>query len=501
LNLSNATANDNGTAADPSDDGMLAFGTAAASYGPFTSATHLNTSLVTKVVLPTTCVTIEKSAFKKLQYLAEIDLKNVKTINQDAFNGCKNLTAVAIGTTLADDDATGIAIATDAFSGCAKLATVELGTINAGVIADDAFGSAANVAAVETFKFNAIAAAIGAVAFDLATVKTLYFQKYLAAANLIPTDAFADNAFDATADETDYHIYYNVTKPSTVVGDAALAFEDDAFGALADDRIITLHTSEDIQTAYGNANAINKVTISGDFSGAFTIGKGEEGSKVLIKDKNSSNYYYYFNATANTKIAKVQESGADVSIYQAYFDVVGDALNIYFMPLQVANGFYGIANGQTIIIKSNKEDAVEAAPLGAADITMIKDYTGNVLNKLQITAGAMSKLAVMSNAFYLNNGANDVWFFNNPATSGFGFTKYNSAKQSGLAANCVNMQTPVTAAARVNIIWLDESNTTAIQNIQAKAAQSDAIYNLSGQKVGNSYKGLVIKNGKKYIQK
>jgi len=29
----------------------------------------------------------------------------------------------------------------------------------------------------------------------------------------------------------------------------------------------------------------------------------------------------------------------------------------------------------------------------------------------------------------------------------------------------------------------------------------DAIYNLAGQKVGASYKGFVIKNGKKYIQK
>ena len=43
-------------------------------------------------------------------------------------------------------------------------------------------------------------------------------------------------------------------------------------------------------------------------------------------------------------------------------------------------------------------------------------------------------------------------------------------------------------------------NATAIE--AAKAAKADdAIYNLAGQKVSASYKGFVIKNGKKYIQK
>jgi hypothetical protein len=39
-------------------------------------------------------------------------------------------------------------------------------------------------------------------------------------------------------------------------------------------------------------------------------------------------------------------------------------------------------------------------------------------------------------------------------------------------------------------------------NAVKKAANADgAIYNIAGQKVNASYKGLVIKNGKKYIQK
>ena len=42
---------------------------------------------------------------------------------------------------------------------------------------------------------------------------------------------------------------------------------------------------------------------------------------------------------------------------------------------------------------------------------------------------------------------------------------------------------------------------TAINTIEADKAQDGVIYNLAGQKVDKSYKGLVIKNGKKVINK
>ena len=509
LDLSNATEF-NPTPATPSTKtGMIAFGNGGDGYGPFTSATHASTSLITKVVLPTTCYEINANAFKGLQYLSEIDLKNVKTIGANAFNGCKALPAVAIGTAIADNATSynGVAIGANAFDGCAKLATVEVGKIATATIADNAFGSTpATAAGVKTFKFNTIANALTG-AWNLATVTTLYFQKYIATADLVPSGSFT-NAFNPAAEEKDYHVYYNVTLP-TGTPTAALAINAEAFSTDAGAvRIITLHTSEAVQTAYGSATAINKVTISGDFSGSFTIGKGDEGSKVLIKDKNSSNYYYYYKATPVTAIPKEQESGANVTVYQAYTDGAGDEVDIYLMPLQVKNGKYGVATGETVIIKSNKENAVEAGP--GTTVTMLVDYakiseTRVWANDLQITTAAKSKLAVMSDPLLLNNGSNDVWFFNNPASSGFGFTKYDASKQNGLGANTVYFQTAVSAAApRLNIIWLDEEgNTTAIQKVELEntSINNDAIYNVAGQKVSASYKGLVIKGGKKYIQK
>ena len=45
------------------------------------------------------------------------------------------------------------------------------------------------------------------------------------------------------------------------------------------------------------------------------------------------------------------------------------------------------------------------------------------------------------------------------------------------------------------------NGTTGINTIEADKAQNGVIYNLAGQKVDNSYKGLIIKNGKKMLQK
>ena len=67
---------------------------------------------------------------------------------------------------------------------------------------------------------------------------------------------------------------------------------------------------------------------------------------------------------------------------------------------------------------------------------------------------------------------------------------------------------PVAPAAARQVVWLDEEgNTTAIETVEVttepagKMNSNNAIFNIAGQKVGADYKGLVIKNGKKYIQK
>ncbi|MBR3471087.1 MAG: hypothetical protein IKH22_00680 [Prevotella sp.] len=63
------------------------------------------------------------------------------------------------------------------------------------------------------------------------------------------------------------------------------------------------------------------------------------------------------------------------------------------------------------------------------------------------------------------------------------------------------LQTAAPADIVIKRIYLVKSNT-AVEAIQAdNAVKSSDLYNLAGQKVDASYKGIVIKNGKKYLMK
>ena len=62
------------------------------------------------------------------------------------------------------------------------------------------------------------------------------------------------------------------------------------------------------------------------------------------------------------------------------------------------------------------------------------------------------------------------------------------------------MKKGATQNGRLDVVWLDEGEATAIQNVKT-TVESNAIYNLAGQKVDAAYKGIVIMNGKKMIQK
>ena len=56
----------------------------------------------------------------------------------------------------------------------------------------------------------------------------------------------------------------------------------------------------------------------------------------------------------------------------------------------------------------------------------------------------------------------------------------------------------------LNLSYLSEEDyniATGISVAETKKAQNDAIYNLAGQKVDKDYKGVIIVNGKKYLQK
>jgi hypothetical protein len=58
-----------------------------------------------------------------------------------------------------------------------------------------------------------------------------------------------------------------------------------------------------------------------------------------------------------------------------------------------------------------------------------------------------------------------------------------------------------TVVKKVEIYKKTKGGTTAIRSLESAKPGHDVIYNFAGQKVDASYKGLVIKNGRKVVQK
>lgn len=291
LDLTTATEYNNGAKV-----GMTTFGTATAIYGPLTSATYDTNAMIEEVKLPSTCVTINDYALANCTALKTIDLKAVKTFGEAAFRDDIALPSVVIGTApaaaFADDE--GISIGDNAFTGCTALKTVELGQLIAASVSDDAFAADApsEAAAIETVKYNEIAEVQTTIPFAaLTTIKEVHFQKYIKVADAVCSGSFEVDGANALLTK----IYYNA---STVVLPSAayvVPFEADAFDTSGNgNQPATLYCLDAFYTSDTgfdtDPNALDGVLIAA--SADVVIGKDGK----LIKDKNSSNYYYLNSA-------------------------------------------------------------------------------------------------------------------------------------------------------------------------------------------------------------
>lgn len=86
-----------------------------------------------------------------------------------------------------------------------------------------------------------------------------------------------------------------------------------------------------------------------------------------------------------------------------------------------------------------------------------------------------------------------------PTTGYFNNPQIGVQTDSGIVAE--DGDVILTSTAGVNIFKIVVDETTDIKTIVKVNTPSDHIYNLAGQKVSKSYKGIVIINDKKYIQK
>lgn len=203
-------------------------------------------------------------------------------------------------------------------------------------------------------------------------------------------------------------------------------------------------------------------------------------------DKKTKGYAMkgFYDAANSYKIKT-----ADVTtVYEAYIND-GD---VVLSRLKKKGEYYEIPAGLAVIVRTVEE----------ATINPIKD-NGIVApgSSLLTLAGNELKSVAADNTD--KPEANYIYALTNKAGEGFAFSFYTGAKLNNGNIYVVNSKAP-SASGRLNIIFLDENGNveyeaTAIQSIETENEDAPA-YNLAGQKVNASYKGVVIKNGKKYIK-
>ena len=437
----------------------------------FASAANAANSTLTSVTLRNEMTDI-KTAFQFCTGIKTITLPtgatSITAIANDAFKGCTGLESIAIPANVKT-------IGSSAFEGCTSLATVTF-----------AHGSA------DTFT------KINAMAFGKTAIASITIPAVLPVGT---ADGVASTAFYGC--EKLKSFTYN---PSGTV--TAAVIDDLAFVG-CEGVVITTSASYIAKNPTAPTNA--SYGTSGGDAAAITFTPKQYKS-------NSSKYYICYKAPKAIKIKK-----SDAKVYFAYLDEGNGALNLQLYKSK--NNYYTIDNGGVVLILTEKSDlayedgtAADKGIWGFNEYWKLDDTTPNVddatddaafgaaiatTNALHIvtdqngTARADLELRAATNGYKLFGWVNSA--------SGTGFQQITSGTTFPLQSMYI-FATPTSAAGRLTINWLDEDGnieeqTTAIQSVKGAKAENGASYNLAGQKVNAAYKGVVIKDGKKYIQK
>ena len=438
----------------------------------------------------------------------------LKVIGANAFEGLSVLTSIVFSNT-----ETGIEVNSEAFKNTMALTTLEFPKVKVTVKANSFKGSY-----ISTLTFNGEADVQGAFGSDELTAITFNGNVKAAAASLtgakLVTYNFNANltagyiiasAFKRVGDKQTITVNYKPTDEGL-----ALGFDQEAFGEEGATKWATFKTTE----AYGV-----KITKAAGDGG---LGWKTDGSKygvtvdytpttpdpttikVANKEGSSSSYYYgtWFSTAKAIKIAKKQTDAGNVMVYGAYVDNAKEGTAILMDQLTLIGGYYYVPKETPVIVKASKNAPVVYEENKEAALNSVKyKYDKTTLaSEIKWNDGASEKFAkdIKDVAAAAVGGPYVVYFLAPIEQYGFLWSKFkdNTIVATG-AAGGFYVYAKEAAGARLNVIWLDgseEDEATAIKAVKT-AAEKGAIYNLAGQKVNASYKGVVIKDGKKYIQK
>ena len=227
---------------------------------------------------------------------------------------------------------------------------------------------------------------------------------------------------------------------------------------------------------YGNAVAVT-LSEDKDFSAVSDI---ENATVTLTRT---------FNANAwNTLVLPFDLSADEVS------SVLGSNAKVatYTGTTQNSDGTYSLNFENATAITAN----VPVFVYGANDVTA-KEISGKTIKAGTPSSTPDGAAFTFQGSYSSSTPVSDGSFF---ISSDNNFYKANgSEKMKGLRA--VFVPTTEESASAKGLKMNISGTVTGINGVAVEKAFDEPIYNIAGQKVTKNYKGLVIKNGKKYVNK
>jgi hypothetical protein len=256
-----------------------------------------------------------------------------------------------------------------------------------------------------------------------------------------------------------------------------------------------------LETAYvpfpGKANICDLTT---DASPALISSKHTEAPFNLYDITESADGIISFVAKKELKYKSVTEDFEimDVTSTNAS-NVKGVFCNWNFKDAVVESLNDTYANGQQAVkVKRNGSIESSALPITLHNLSFrvwSEGYQTRVTTRYK--AADENSWTIISS----NNGKNTEIIAPNSAVT----LRYNTVIPKGFQLQILVQGVNAATVGHIDDITVsikdDDANTDAVESIQVVHRNNSQTYNLNGQKVGNHYRGMIIRNGKKHLMR
>lgn len=223
-------------------------------------------------------------------------------------------------------------------------------------------------------------------------------------------------------------------------------------------------------------------------------------AKGILKEYNSTYEFDKDNEIVSWK------KGVKLNISDALYSTMYYSDRTVKVPEGVEAYTYTIEkNGENDVLKNSRTyTAGDVLPAGSA-VVLYAATAGNYIFKATEEKGLLDDTNVLKGSDEAETTAGGTTYYRltkQDGKVGFAWGAENGAAFQNAAHKAYLPYTPSVAGAKVAFFALNGETTGINTIVSASTVNEDAaLYNLKGQRVNAAYKGIVIQNGKKFINK